>query len=92
MLHIVVYDISDSKRLRHAARLCERFGVRVEKSVFEANLEDDEFRGFWKLLNREIEPGEDSLIAYRICRSCAKDVLTAGIAIRPEGEPECLVV
>ena len=31
MLRLVAYDIADKKRLRRVAKVCDRFGVRVEK-------------------------------------------------------------
>jgi CRISPR-associated protein Cas2 len=88
MLHLVAYDIStvDSagqKRLRLAAKVCEDFGVRIEKSVFECDLSANTFAEFWGMLSGIIDPDTDSLIAYRICRTCVKDTLTAGVIDRP---------
>ena len=44
MLILVTYDVSlaDSggqKRLRHVARICQKYGVRVQNSVFECSLD-----------------------------------------------------
>ena len=88
MLFLVAYDIStlDSagqKRLRLVAKTCEDYGIRIEKSVFECDLEEVTFEAFWAKLNTLIDGDEDSLIAYRICRSCVKDILSAGTLCRP---------
>lgn len=88
MLHLVAYDIStlDSagqKRLRLVAKTCEDYGVRVEKSVFECDLEEASFEKLWEQLNEIIDEDEDSLVAYRICRSCVKDIQSAGVLMRP---------
>ena len=36
--YIVSYDVCDPKRLRRVAELCEDFGVRLQFSVFECDL------------------------------------------------------
>jgi len=84
MLHLVAYDIADPKRLRLVARICENYGYRVEKSVFECNLNDDQFRALWRDLNAIIDTEEDALVAYRICRACLEEIQTAGCVIRVE--------
>ncbi|MBR1837007.1 MAG: CRISPR-associated endonuclease Cas2 [Kiritimatiellae bacterium] len=83
MLYLVAYDICSPRRLRHAASVCEDYGIRIEKSVFECDLSESQFASFWSDLNAEIDPEEDALVAYRICRSCVKETLTAGIVERP---------
>lgn len=66
MLHLIVYDISDDKRLRKVARICEDFGVRVEKSVFECDLPDDRFMELWSRLRMSVLPDQDKVIDYPI--------------------------
>ncbi len=39
---LVCYDISDDKRLRRVADVCEDFGVRLQYSVFECDLDAGE--------------------------------------------------
>lgn len=83
MLHLVAYDICAPKRLRLVAKTCEDYGVRIEKSVFECDLSESLFEALWEQLNTLIDADEDSLIAYRICRSCVKDIQIAGVLRRP---------
>lgn len=83
MVHLVAYDISSPARLRRVARTCEDFGVRVELSVFECDLEENVFDQFWKELNALIDPDEDSLLAYRLCLGCVRETLSAGAVVRP---------
>ena len=40
MLTLVAYDITNAKRLRRVADVCENFGVRVQYSLFECRLEE----------------------------------------------------
>lgn len=82
-IRLIAYDICSPKRLRHVARTCIDYGVRIEKSVFECDLDDKDFSIFWSRLMNIINPEEDSLIAYKVCRACIKDVQTGGIVERP---------
>ena len=84
MLHLVAYDISNPRRLRHVAQTCEDFGVRVEYSLFECDLPPDRFSMLWDELNQLIDPDEDSLLAYRICADCVSKTLSSGAVVRPE--------
>lgn len=66
MLHLVAYDIASAKRLRKVARVCEDYGVRVEKSVFECELTDAQFAEFWERIESVVNEDADSVIDYPI--------------------------
>lgn len=56
MLVLVSYDVSTQsvegkKRLRHIAKLCKDFGIRVQNSVFECNVNPVQ----WLELKKELE-------------------------------------
>lgn len=55
MLRLIVYDISQPKLLKRVAKVCEDFGLRVQKSVFECWLEKERFDRFWEALLPEID-------------------------------------
>jgi CRISPR-associated protein Cas2 len=84
MLTLVAYDITSPKRLARVAKVCENFGVRVQYSVFECRLEEDEFLEFWLKLLGEIDETEDRLVAYKIDARSAKETLTAGTMVCSE--------
>lgn len=84
MLTLVAYDIADHKRLSRVARVCEDFGVRVQYSVFECHLDEDEFNDFWLKLLEEIDEEEDRVVAYKIDARCAKETHTAGTMVCSE--------
>ncbi len=91
MLSLVAYDITDPKRLARVARVCEDFGVRVQYSLFECRLEEDEFEDFWLKLLYEIDENEDRLVAYKIDAKSARQTLTAGTMVCSE-KVVCYVV
>jgi CRISPR-associated protein Cas2 len=84
MLSVVAYDICDHKRLSRVARVCKDFGIRVQYSVFECRLDEDEFARFWDLLCAEIDPEEDRIVAYKIDARCARETLTVGTMVCSE--------
>ena len=73
MLTIVAYDVTDDKRLRKVAQICEDFGVRVQYSIFECHLDQEQFDEFWLRLLDVIDEDEDRLVAYKLDARCAKE-------------------
>ena len=71
MLVIVSYDVSTEtkagrRRLRRVARVCEGMGQRVQKSVFECQVNVMQFEELERRLLAEIDEGEDCLRFYRL--------------------------
>ncbi len=84
MLTLVAYDICNDRRLRRVAEICEDYGVRVQYSVFECRLDEEDFTDFWLKLLDEIDEKEDRLVAYKIDARSAKETLTAGTMVCSE--------
>jgi CRISPR-associated protein Cas2 len=59
---LVVYDISDNKRRNKMVKILNRYGFRVQKSVFEAMLRPNKYK---KLLS-EVEKIPDSFDSVRV--------------------------
>jgi len=84
MRYLVAYDICEPSRLRRVALCCQDFGTRVQKSVFECDLEPHRFEVMWAELNALIDPEEDYLTAYPICQTCHTKTYSSGKMVRPE--------
>jgi len=78
MLTVVAYDIAQPKRLAKVARICQDYGIRVQYSIFESHLTEEDFDGFWLRLLDEIDEEEDRIVAYRLDAKAARRTLTAG--------------
>ena len=68
---LVTYDVATDtvegrRRLRRVAKLCEAYGQRVQKSVFECIISDAQLALLTHGLIREIDAREDSLRIYRL--------------------------
>lgn len=83
MLVIVCYDVSTEtrqgrRRLRRVARVCESCGQRVQKSVFECQLDLGGFEELERRLLAEIDLAEDCLRLYRLPASRGAEVIEHG--------------
>jgi CRISPR-associated protein Cas2 len=68
---LVTYDIATGdeageKRLRRVARAMEGFGIRVQKSVFECDLDPAQLVRLEIVAEELIDPQCDSVIVYRL--------------------------
>lgn len=78
MLRIIAYDIANTKRLVRIANVCLDYGWRLEKSVFECDLDNGTFEKFWRRLTGIADVAEDSLVVIPVCGDCEKRILTLG--------------
>ena len=83
MTVLVAYDVSTEdaagrRRLRRVAQQCTNFGQRVQKSVFECQVNDMEYERMVRALVKIIHKEEDSLRIYRLMEPLEKTVLVYG--------------
>ena len=64
MFVIMVYDIN-SKRVGKALKICRKYLVHVQKSVFEGNITEAKLGKLKIEINKLIEPEEDAVCIYR---------------------------
>lgn len=84
MLVIVCYDVNTEtregrRRLRRIARVCEGVGQRVQKSVFEFQIDLAKMEELERHLLAEIKPEEDNLRLYRLADTRGCEVREYGI-------------
>jgi CRISPR-associated protein Cas2 len=68
---LIAYDVSTEtatgrRRLRRVARACLDFGQRVQKSVFECEVDPAQWTALRARLINEIDPSTDSLRFYHL--------------------------
>jgi CRISPR-associated protein Cas2 len=84
MLVVVTYDVSTEtsagrRRLRRVAKVCESMGQRVQKSVFECQVNDMQMDALERRLLAEIDETADNLRFYRISESAQLRVKQYGV-------------
>jgi CRISPR-associated protein Cas2 len=71
MMVLITYDVSmesssGSKRLRHIAKHCLDYGMRVQFSVFECDVTPDQWVRLKEKLLQTYDPKVDSLRFYKL--------------------------
>ncbi len=90
MDYLVTYDVDTTTtegkhRLRRVAKLCEGYGIRVQKSVFEIVINDAQLVRFEHELRQVIDAKKDSIRMYRVPNQSLAQVRHLGIA-RPANQ------
>lgn len=83
---LVTYDVNTEsaegrRRLRRVAKVCERFGQRVQFSVFECIVDAAQLALLTHALEQEIDTTEDSLRIYRLQEPRKRYVTVLGRAL-----------
>ena len=96
MLLVITYDVDTTsakgaKRLRKVAKLCERNGIRVQKSVFEVLVDAAQLVVLKTELSQIIDHEHDSIRFYRLGNSYQNKIETMGrTPLVQTGEPVLL--
>ena len=72
MNYLITYDIARDKKRKKLSDLLETYGVRVNYSVFECELNQTKLKKLIKQINDEdlVDKKLDSIRFYRICENC----------------------
>lgn len=73
---LVVYDISNNKRRYRMFKTLKSFGIRVQRSAFECQLREEQYRRMYQRILPHIDPEEDLLRVYHL--SAKDEIFTLG--------------
>ncbi len=84
MFYMICYDVSTvtpegRRRLRKVARLCKDYGQRVQHSVFECDVGENQWATLRPALLSTFDAAEDSLRFYRLGEDPSRRVEHHGI-------------
>ena len=82
---LILYDIRNGKRLRRIAKLSERYGEMVQKSVFDAMCGEITIQKM-RRQEGEIVQKEDSLIVIKLCSQCWRKKKDYGVKTKGIGK------
>lgn len=75
MVMVFCYDVANDRRRRRVSAVLEEWGVRVQKSVFEARLTEPQARALLARAGKELGPRDSlrmyALSAHGLARSAA---------------------
>ena len=97
MLVLVTYDVSVTtsdgrRRLRHIAKACLDYGMRVQNSVFECEVDPAQFAQFKSILMNIFNSDEDSLRFYFLGKQGRKKVEHIGAKIVADPLRDALIL
>jgi CRISPR-associated protein Cas2 len=67
---IIAYDVADDRRRYHLCKALERYGIRIQYSVFELSLKPKDLHKLVDHLTGLIDNTEDRLLIMRLCGGC----------------------
>jgi len=72
---IVAYDIENDKQRTQTAKLLEKYGTRVNYSVFECLFTDKQFSSVKESIKKKIDSRNDTVIYYTVCIDCYSKIV-----------------
>ncbi|MBW1703165.1 MAG: CRISPR-associated endonuclease Cas2 [Deltaproteobacteria bacterium] len=85
---IVAYDIADPRRLNKVAKVAKDYGIRVQKSIFEVDVDGRRFAEMKARVEEVIEASEDGVKYFPLCEKCARtmEIIGQGVFVDPDEE------
>lgn len=78
MLILISYDIVNTRRRTRVMQLLKGYGSRVQRSVFECNLDEPTFLALSRTLEALIDTQTDSVRCYRLDASAVQRIVIHG--------------
>jgi len=79
MLYIICYDIEQDILRNKISHILQGFGKRVQKSVFECELDEKTLQRLLRQLECVFKgQGQDSLRIYPLCQTCKRRAMGIG--------------
>lgn len=96
MRYIVSYDISDDRLRSRIVKICEAYGQRVQKSVFECELNKAQIDAMTQKLEKTRKgkgySSDDSIRIYSLCAACVEQIRVLGYRAPVYTESKTIVI
>jgi len=67
---LITYDIANARRLQRVAKVMLDYGLRVQRSIFEADVSPAQFRELRERTEAEMDFQEDGVKYFPLCKKC----------------------
>lgn len=96
MTVLLMYDIETNtpkgtRRLQKMAKLCEAFGTRVQRSVFQMTLDPRVLDRVRDQVRSLIDPARDRVLIYHLSESCAGRTESIGTGDIPQKDDVLII-
>jgi CRISPR-associated protein Cas2 len=75
---VVAYDVSDNNQRSRVSERLGRYGVRIQKSVFQCVLTSEDLETLMAELTELVDVSRDTIHAFPTCRGCSEQVVRIG--------------
>lgn len=89
---VVAYDIANPRRLNRIAKVMKDYGVRVQKSIFEVEVNDSTFTEMRFRAEDVMNRHEDGVKYFPLCDRCADTLIALGVCARGLDERPYVIV
>lgn len=90
--YLVCYDVVNDTRRNRIAKLLKGYGLRVQKSVFECLLNEEQLQLVRQRLDRYLKPEEDQVRFYPMSGHTRGKVLVLGMQPDREIDDDVFIV
>ena len=90
--YIISYDISDPKKLKEVHHFLKDYGTWVQLSVFECWLTEEEYKKVKDTLKNLIDPVQDRVRFYNLCKQCREKTTSFGWSEMAEDPSDSIVI
>jgi len=67
---IIAYDVEDNRQRAKISKLLEKYGIRINLSVFECMFTEIQYRKVREDIEKRIDKQRDTVVYYPICVNC----------------------
>ena len=78
MIWVIAYDVANDKRRSKVARILLHHGIRIQRSVYECELDSAEMESLVATISEVLDEGADVLHAFPTCDRCSRHRRTFG--------------
>ena len=68
--YVVAYDVSDDRRRTKVVKVMQKYGKRINLSVFECMLSDSQFKTLKESIMKVSDRKNDHILVYPLCLNC----------------------
>lgn len=88
---VIVYDVANDRRRMKIFKLLKNYATRIQYSVFEGNLREEDIVWLESHLSNLINKKEDSIAFFELCERCRKTVRRIGQIPDASGDRDIIV-
>lgn len=83
-MFVIAYDIADDRRRTRVADICKDYGVRIQYSIFEADISADRVQSLIDRVERYMDATVDKIRIYTLCSTCNGKTTSVGLKTQPK--------